>query len=64
MEVKENDLFEFKDNDKNIKFYAKDIWIKSFENKIWRSGFIYGCMTGSAIILLILGAVITNPYLK
>lgn len=44
---------------KNSKSYKiKDISIKDFNNVIWRSGFVYGMMTGGALVILIITAII------
>ena len=51
------------DYDKTQKTYlVKQIAIKDFSNPIWRSGFIYGVMSGGALILIIIAAIIT-PFL-
>ncbi len=57
-ELKEHDKFSFSEEGGVRTYKVGDIAIKDFSNKIWRSGFIHGMMTGGALILLVIAVII------
>ena len=56
-ELKQQDKLKFSGEKGPETFDVRNIAVKSFKNKIWKSGFIYGVMTGGAIVLLIIQAI-------
>ena len=60
VELADKVSFEEKDGVKT--FRVGSIAVRDFGNKIWRSGFVYGVMTGGGLILLVFGFVVSLRF--
>ena len=56
-ELSPNDKIRFAEG--GVTYFVKDIAIKDFNNKIWRSGFVYGLMSGAGIVLALIAFIIS-----
>ena len=54
-----DDKIVFQEGDKTKIFYVKQVVVKDFNNPIWRNGFLFGLMTGSALILVVIAGIIS-----
>lgn len=61
-ELKQEDKIEFP-REGNQTYKVGNIAVRDFNNKIWRNGFMYGMMTGGAIILVVIAAIVSIPNL-
>lgn len=62
-ELNLNDKVVFDDGKSQRTYLVKDIATKDFNNTIWRSGFIYGVMTGGALVLIIIAGIV-RPFMS